>query len=69
MKITTPLATTASIQQTERLFQGRVEAGIQRGLEDVAQGRCTEMTLTHLETLRARLQAQARSPKKAHNFR
>ena len=48
-----PVAITMSIQQVERLFRGQVEAGIARGLEDVAAGRYSEMTPTHLETMRA----------------
>jgi prevent-host-death family protein len=48
-----PVAITMSIQQVERLFKGQVEAGIARGLEDVAAGRYSEMTPTHLETMRA----------------
>lgn len=49
-----PVAITMSIQQVERLFKGQVEAGIARGLEDVAAGRYREMTPTHLETMRAK---------------
>lgn len=55
-----PVAVTLSIQQAERLFQGQVEAGIARGLDDVARGRYTEMTPAHLEGLRARFQARTR---------
>lgn len=49
-----PVAITMSIQQVERLFKGQVEAGIARGLEDVAAGRYSEMTPTYLETMRAK---------------
>lgn len=49
-----PVAITMSIQQVERLFEGQVEAGIARGLEDVAAGRYSEMTPTHLEAMRAK---------------
>jgi PHD/YefM family antitoxin component YafN of YafNO toxin-antitoxin module len=52
-----PVAITMSIQQAERLFKGQVEAGIARGLEDVAAGRFSEMTPTHLETMRAKFKA------------
>ena len=53
-----PVAITMSIQQVERLFKGQVEAGIARGLEDVAAGRYSEMTPTHLETMRAKFKTQ-----------
>ena len=49
-----PVAITMSIQRAERLFKGQVEAGIARGLQDVAAGRYSEMTPTHLETMRAK---------------
>ena len=53
-----PVAITMSIQQVERLFKGQVEAGIARGLEDVAAGRYSEMTPTHLETMRTKFKTQ-----------
>jgi prevent-host-death family protein len=49
-----PVAITMSIQQVERLFKGQVEAG----LEDVTAGRYSEMTPTHLETMRAKFKTQ-----------
>lgn len=52
-----PVAITMSIQQVERLFEGQVEAGITRGLEDVAAGRYSEMTPTYLETMRAKFKS------------
>jgi len=55
-----PVAITMSIQQVERLFKGQVEAGIARGLEDVAAGRFSKMTPTHLETMRAKFKASNR---------
>jgi prevent-host-death family protein len=53
-----PVAITMSIQQVERLFKGQVEAGIAHGLEDVAAGRYSEMTPTHLGTMRAKSKTQ-----------
>jgi prevent-host-death family protein len=55
-----PVAVTISIQQAERLFQWQVESGIARGLEDVAAGRYTDMSTSHLEDLRSRFQARPR---------
>ena len=52
-----PVAITMSIQQVERLFKGQVEAGIARGLQDVAAGRYNEMTPTHLETMRTKFKS------------
>ena len=42
----------------ERLFKGQVETGIARGLQDVAAGRYSEMTPTHLGTMRAKFKGQ-----------
>jgi sulfur transfer protein SufE len=53
-----PVAITMSIQQAERLFKGQVESGIARGLQDVAAGRYSEMTPSHLETMRAKFKGQ-----------
>lgn len=39
-----PVALTISIQDAEEFFNYKVEAGIQRGLDDVAAGRYEEMT-------------------------
>lgn len=55
-----PVAVTISIQQAERLFQWQAETGIAQGLEDVAAGRYTEMSTSHLEDLRSRFQARPR---------
>lgn len=55
-----PVAITMSIQQVERLFQGQVEAGIERGLADVAAGRYTEMTPAHLDTMLAKFKSRTR---------
>lgn len=47
-----------STEETARLFQIEVEAGIARGLHDVAQGCYTQMNAAHLDELRKRLQSQ-----------
>ena len=39
-----PVALTISIQDAEEFFNYKVEAGIQRGLDDVAAGRYEKMT-------------------------
>lgn len=55
-----PVAITMSIQQLERLCKGQVEAGIARGLEDVAAGRFSEMSPAHLETMLEKFKTHSR---------
>lgn len=54
-----PVAITISIQEAARLFQDRVDAGIQRGMDDIKAGRYEEMTpqntARRLEQFKAKL--------------
>ncbi len=54
-----PVAITISIQEAERLFQDHVDAGIQRGMDDIKAGRYEEMTpkntTRRLEQFKAKL--------------
>ena len=52
-----PVAVTISIREAERLFQDKVEAGIQRGLDDVAAGRTHEMTSGYIKELLKKFKA------------
>ena len=54
-----PVAITISIHEAERLYRDRVDAGIQRGMDDIEAGRYEEMTpentAKRLEQFKARL--------------
>ena len=54
-----PVAITISIQEAARLFQDRVDAGIQRGMDDIKSGRYEEMipknAARRLEQFKAKL--------------
>lgn len=61
MKITHSAVIPSSFQQAEHLHEQRVTEGLAQGLDDVAHGRYTEMSPTHLERLRRRLQERHQS--------
>lgn len=56
MRIIPSVEVPHSFQQAEQLYEQKVDAGIRQGLDDVAHGRYTEMSPSHLERLRGRLQ-------------
>jgi prevent-host-death family protein len=55
-----PVAVTLSMQDAEELFQYRVEAGIEKGLLDVKQGRASPFTPEYAERLKYRLKSKAK---------
>ena len=56
MRIIPSVAVPHSLQEEEQLREQKVDTGISQGLDDVAHRRYTEMSPTHLERLRRRLQ-------------
>jgi len=55
-----PVAVTLSIQDAEELFQYRVEAGIEKGLLDVRQGRVSPFTPAYADELKQKFKARAK---------
>jgi prevent-host-death family protein len=55
-----PVAVTLSMQDAEELFQYRVEAGIEKGLLDVEQGRVSRFTPAYASELKQRFRAQTK---------
>ena len=55
-----PVAVTLSMQDAEELFQYRVEAGIEKGLLDVKQGRVSPFTPAFADELKQKFRAQAK---------
>jgi len=54
-----PVAVTLSMQDAEELLQYRAEAGIEKGLLDVRQGRVSPLTPAYAEELKLRFKTQA----------
>ncbi len=54
-----PVAVTLSMQDAEELFQYRVDAGIEKGLLDVKQGRISPFTPEYADQLKQKFKAQA----------
>ncbi len=55
-----PVAVTLSMQDAEELFQYRVEAGIEKGLLDVSQGRVSPFSPTYAAELKQKFKARAK---------
>ncbi len=55
-----PVAVTMSMQDAEELFQYRVDAGIEKGLLDVKQGRVSPFTPEYAKQLKQRFKTQAK---------
>jgi prevent-host-death family protein len=55
-----PVAVTLSIEDAEELFQYCVDAGIEKGLLDVKQGRVSPFTPAYADELKLRFRAQAK---------
>ncbi len=55
-----PVAVTLSMQDAEELFQYRVEAGIEKGLLDVSQGRVSPFTPAYADELKQKFKARAK---------
>ncbi len=55
-----PVAITLSIAEAKELFQLRIDAGINKGLEDVAAERFQELTEQYSEEMKARFRSRAR---------
>lgn len=52
-----PVAVTMSAQLFQQLFEGHLEAGIEQGLKDIAEGRFTQMSPEHREEIRKRFRS------------
>lgn len=53
-----PVAVTMSISDAEELLQFRIEAGTQKGLDDVNSGRYFEATPESMATMKERIKSQ-----------
>lgn len=53
-----PVAVTMSIEEAQELFALREQAGIQRGLSDLANGNYNELTQDYAQDMKARFKAQ-----------
>jgi prevent-host-death family protein len=52
-----PVAVTMSAQLFQHIFEGCLEAGIEQGLKDIADGRFTQMSPDHREAIRNRFRS------------
>ncbi len=52
-----PVAVAMSIEEAQELFELRIQAGIQRGLNDVAQGNVHELTQDYAQDMKNRFKA------------
>ena len=53
-----PVAVTMSIEEATELFKLRVEAGIQKGVDDVDAGNFQDLTSDYAETMKARFKSR-----------